>query len=97
MVTIVGLAVVGGAAILVGREFLEPARERAESKEGVLTGAYAPRLEECRVLEDSELPEGLRRPAVGESLLYVSVVALYPGAAGAPDLRTYLLDHVNGV
>jgi hypothetical protein len=97
VITIVGLAVLGGAAIFIGGEFLEPAQEQAESKESVLTGAYAPRLDECRALDDSELPEGLRPPAVGEDLLYVSVVVLYPGAAEAPDLRTYLLDHVNGV
>ncbi|MHC4224382.1 MAG: hypothetical protein ACYSX0_01420 [Planctomycetota bacterium] len=97
VVTIVGLAVVGGAAIFIGSKFLEPAQEKAQSKESVLTGAYAPRLDDCRALEDGELPEGLRPPAVGEDLLYVSVVVLYPGAAETPDLRTYLLDHVNGV
>ena len=50
MVTLLGLAAFAVAAIFVGRAVLKPAQERAQSKEGVLTGAYAPCLDECRAL-----------------------------------------------
>jgi len=95
-VTILGIAVIAGAAILIGRAFLDPAQEEAESKRKVLTGAYAPRLEEMRELDDSELPGELEPPGVGEDIAYVLVVVLYPGVSLAPDPAGYEIEDVNG-
>ncbi len=46
-----------GAAIYVGRAYLNPAAEESQRKKSVLTGAMDPRLIEVTVLQDSDLPE----------------------------------------
>ena len=95
--TILGLAVVAGAAIFLGRAYLKPASERAQASEKVLSGAYDARIEMCRFLEDNELPEEIPPPEVGSDTRYLRVLVLFPEVtiiAGAAD--EYHLGHVNG-
>ncbi len=96
LITLLGIAILAGAAIFIMRQFLKPAAEKAERKEPVLTGAYDVRLDSCRVLEDHELPEGLEPPGVGDESLYLLVVALYPGRDNAPPAEQHFLGRVNG-
>ena len=94
---ILGIALVAGAAIFIGLEFLKPASESAQAKEDVLSGAYAARVEVCTLLEDAELPEGLEPPEIGSTQRYLRVVVLFPEVnviKGAKD--EYHLDRVNG-
>ena len=56
IVLLAGVAIVGGAAIFIGRAWLKPAAERAEARKGVLTGAYAARVEFCDFVPYTELP-----------------------------------------
>lgn len=97
IITTVGLVAIGGAAIFVGRQFLQPAAEEKARREEGLTHAYSPRQHSCRVVEDHELPEELPRPPVGADWIYVAVVVLYPGMASPPPRTDYLLDRINGV
>lgn len=94
--TVVGITILAGGAIFVGRAMLRPATEEVERREPVLTGAMNPRLHECRMLEDTELPEGIEPPQVGEDVLYLRVAVLYPGVAEAPAAKEHVLDKVNG-
>ncbi len=96
VITLLGIALLAGAAIFIMRQFLKPEAEKAERKEPVLTGAYDVRLDSCHILEDHELPEGLEPPAVGDESLYLRVVALYPGRDNAPPAAQHFLDRVNG-
>ena len=93
--TVLGLAILGGGAIFISRALLSPATEEAERRTPVLTGALDPQLHEFRVLEDNELPAGLLPPKVGEDLLYLLVVVLYPGSERVPSPDEHILDRVN--
>jgi len=95
-VTAVGLGLVGLAAVLFGRDLLKPAAERKERDTSVLTGLHDPKVIDCRFLEDSEVPEELPRPGVGEDWRYLLVEVLYPAAAKAPDPEGHYLDQVDG-
>jgi hypothetical protein len=95
--TIIGLAILAGGAIWVGRQFLEPAQEMAEADSSVLSGAYEARLEECRVLAPSELPDGLRPPKVGEAFDFVLVAVLYPEREQVPTPELHHLDRIDGL
>lgn len=87
---------IAGAAVIAGK-FLFPTKHATGAKgEGILTKEYAPRLRECRFLEDTELPEGLAAPEVGAAEAYLLVVVLYPGVAAAPAATAFALDKVNG-
>lgn len=94
-VTVVGLGLVGLAAVLLGRNLLKPAAEKRERDTSVLTGLHDPKVVDCRFLEDSEVPEGLPRPGVGEEWRYLRVEVLYPAAAKAPDPEGHFLDQVD--
>jgi hypothetical protein len=94
--TVLGIAILAGGAIFVSRAMLRPATEEVERREPVLTGAHDPRLYDCRVLEDTELPEGLEPPSVGEDYLWLRVVVFYPGVAEAPAPQEHVFDKVNG-
>ena len=97
LVSILGLAVVAGAAIYIGRAFLKPASEQAQASSGVLSGAYDARVETCAILEDHELPEGLKRPDIGSSDRYVQLIVLFPQAAKISGKKDeYHLDRING-
>jgi len=96
MITLLGIAVLAGAAIFIMRQFLKPAAEKAERDEPVLTGAYDVRLDACHILEDHELPEGLSAPGVGDESLHLLVVALYPGRDNAPPAEQHFLERING-
>ncbi|NJN14552.1 MAG: hypothetical protein HC813_02710 [Planctomycetes bacterium] len=96
VITLVGLAILAGAAIFIARHLLKPQAEKVERSAPVLTGAYDVQLAECRILEDHELPEGVTPPAVGENIFYVSVIALYPGRENAPEAGKHYLDRING-
>jgi len=94
---ILGIAVVAGAAIFIGREFLKPASERAQAQEKVLSGAYDPRIEFCSLLEDAELPEGLEPPEVGSTQRYLRVIVLFPEVNVIKGAKhEYHLDRING-
>jgi len=93
---VAGLAIVGLAAILIGRHMLKPAAEKQERSRTVLTGLTEPRLARCHILEDSEVPEGVPKPRVGEVIEYLGVEILYPGAARVPDHSGMFLARVNG-
>lgn len=85
-----------GAAIYVGRSYLNPAAEKSERDRSVLTGAMDPRLDDLAVLQDSELPDGVAPPRVGEDAMYVRVSVLYPGLPDVPDPDQHRLTQVNG-
>jgi hypothetical protein len=94
--TLVGVLLIAGAAVIVGK-FLFPAKPAHTAKgEGILSKEYAPRLRECRFLEDTELPEGVEPPEVGAPEAYLLVVVLYPGVAAAPKSTEFALDRING-
>ncbi|MGQ0613216.1 MAG: hypothetical protein ACT4PV_05705 [Planctomycetaceae bacterium] len=93
---VVGLAIVGMAAIVIGRHMLKPAAEKQERSRTVLTGLTEPRLARCRILEDSEVPEGVEAPRVGEAVVYLAVEILYPAAARVPEHAGMFLSRVNG-
>lgn len=97
MASIIGIAILAGGAIFFGTAMLDPARERVEQAEPVLTGAYELRLQSCRILEDDELPEGVRPPEVGQDRLFVRVELLYPGRDKSPPPETHRLQRVNGL
>ncbi|MEM8884432.1 MAG: hypothetical protein AAGD14_10200 [Planctomycetota bacterium] len=94
--TIIGLALLTGAAIFVGRSYLQPASEGAQRQESVLTGHLDPRLVDAFVLQDSELPRGVAAIAVGEPAMYMQVSVLYPALPRVPEPNKHKLTHVNG-
>jgi hypothetical protein len=94
--TLLGIAAVAVAAIFIAKGMLRPAKEEVERLAPVLTGQYAPQLQECVLLEDSQLPEGLAPPKVDEDLRYVQVEILYPGVEKTPPPADHLLERVNG-
>ncbi len=96
LLTILGIAAIAVAAVLVAQKFAGPAGEKAEANQKVLTHAYKPKFHECRALDDDEVPESLPRPGVDEDLVYVSVVILYPGVDRVPEPRDHRLIGVNG-
>lgn len=95
--TALGLAVVTVAAVLFAKSYMRPAQEKVQQRQDVLTNAYEARLVECRILEDNELPAGLRRAEVDEDLIYVQVTVLYPGVDRAPAPEKHFLKEINGV
>ena len=95
LTSLLGLGILVGGVFLLVRPFLT--KEEAKKKDNsVLTGLQEPQLHRIAVLEDSELPDGVRRPDVDEDLLYISVVIFYPGAARVPGVGSYRLERVNG-
>ena len=96
ILTILGIAAIGGAAVFIAQKFAGPAGEKAEANQKVLTHAYKPKFEECRELTDEEVPDSLPRPGVDEDLVYVGVVVLYPGVDRVPEPRDHRLIGVNG-
>jgi len=94
--TIVGIAVVAVAAIFIAKYMLRPAKEEVERKATVLTGEYTPTVHECRILEDSEVPDELPRPKVDDDLRYVQVLVHYPGVSTTPPAADHVLDLING-
>jgi hypothetical protein len=93
--TILGLAVLAGVAIYVGKSYLSPAGEQAERDESVLTGALDPRIDSVELLEDSDLPEGVDAPMVGDLTRYVRVTIFYPDRPQAPAGEDHKLTRVN--
>jgi hypothetical protein len=85
-----------GAAIYVGRAYLNPAAEESQRKESVLTGAMDPRLIEVTVLQDSDLPEDVPALRIGEDAMYLLVSVLYPGVPEVPEPKEHRLTLVNG-
>ncbi len=96
ILTILGIAGIAIGAVFIAQRFASPAQEKVEANQKVLTGAYRPQLVECRVLEDSEVPEPLPQPDVDEDLVYVAVVVLYPGVERVPEPKDHRLIGVNG-
>ena len=94
-VTILGFAVLAGAVIYVGQSYLNPAGEKAERDESVLTGALDPRIEYAELLEDADLPEGIDAPKVGDLTRFMRVLILYPDQPRAPDPMTHKLTQVS--
>jgi len=97
VVTVIGLGLIAVGAVFFGGNVLKPAAERTERDRSVLTGLHQPKLAECRFLEDSELPEGVARPAVGEDWQYLRIVVLYPAAAKAPEPKEHRLEPIGGI
>ena len=89
--TILGLAALAGAVFYIGQSYLDPATERAEQEQTVLTGALDPVVEFAEILEDAALPEGIEPPTVGDDIRYVRVSILYPDRIKAPEARSHLL------
>ncbi len=94
MTSLLGLGILAGGIFLFVRPFIT--KEEPKKEDSVLTGLQEPQLHRVAVLEDSELPEGVRRPDVDEDLMYLSVVVFYPGAARVPGVGTFRLERVNG-
>ena len=94
--TILALAVIGGGAIYLAITYLKPKQEEAERRKDVLNPDAQPRLVECVVLEDNELPEGIKPPGVGDTRVYVSVTIFYPGLVTVADLDDHILDMLDG-
>lgn len=94
--TLVGIALLAGAAIYLGNAYLFPAAEQTERKEAVLTGNLDPQLEGVVVLQDSELPRGVTPPKVGEDAMYIRVTVLYPALPRVPDPKEHHLVDING-
>ena len=97
VVTLLGVTVLAAAAFVVIHYALGPAEDAAERRQGVLTGLTAPRLLDCLILEDADLPAGVPPPPVGRDVLYISVGVLYPSATQEPDNGSYKLVEINGV
>jgi len=95
--TALGLTVVTVAAVLFAKSYMRPAQEKVQRGQEVLTNAYQARLIECVVIEETELPEGLRRRRIDEDLVYVQVTVLYPGLDQAPSPEKHILSEINGV
>jgi len=95
--TALGLTVVAVAAVLFAKSYMRPAQEKVQRRQSVLTNAYQARLVECMILEDRDLPVGLRRPDVDEDLVYVQVTVLYPGVDRVPSPNEHVLIEINGV
>jgi hypothetical protein len=93
---ILGIALLAGAAIWIGRAYLNPAAEQSERNESVLTGAMDPRLQEIEVVQDADLPDGVPAPQVGEDAMYLRVSVLYPGLPDVPEPHRHKLTRVNG-
>jgi hypothetical protein len=85
-----------GAAIYVGRTYLDPAAEESQRNKSVLTGAMDPQLIEAAVLQDSDLPDGVPPLRVGEDAMYLLVSVLYPGVPQVPEPKEHRLTLVNG-
>lgn len=96
VLTVFGIAAIAFGAVFFAQRYMSPAKERVQASQKVLTHAYQPKFIECRVLEDSEVPDSLPRPKVDEDLIYVTVVVLYPGVDRVPDPRDHRLIGVNG-
>lgn len=96
ILTILGIAALAIVAVIFAQKMTTPAQEKVEAGKKVLTNAYEPRLEDCYVPQDAELPAGIRRPGVDEDLVYVAVVVLYPGVDQAPTPAEHRLIGVNG-
>ncbi|MHC4956532.1 MAG: hypothetical protein ACYTGZ_22050 [Planctomycetota bacterium] len=93
--TILGIAVLAGAAIYIGSRYLSPGAEHAERKEAVLTGALEPQVEAVEFLEDSDLPPGVTPPKVGEPMRYVRLTIFYPQRPKVPTPSDHHLTQVN--
>lgn len=97
LLTALGLTVVTVAAVLFAKSYMRPAQEKVQRSQDVLTNAYQAQLVECVVLEDAELPAGLRRPDVDEDLIYVQITVLYPGVERVSSPEKHVLSEINGV
>jgi hypothetical protein len=96
VLTLLGLGAAAVLAIFIGKQFLGSAEDAKDRREDDLTGLTLPRLESINVLEDSELPQGIEPPGVGDSFMYIEVDILYPSAAREPDGDPYGLAGING-
>lgn len=96
ILTILGIAAIAVGAVFIAQRFANPAKEKVQANQKVLTGAYKPQLIDCLVLEDPEVPESLPRPGVDEDLVYVAIVVLYPGVERVPEPKDHRLIGVNG-
>lgn len=94
--TIIALAAIALGAIFLARNMLNPAKEKVEQRQAVLNEDARPRVTECVVLEDADLPEHLDRPAVGTDVLYVSITVFYPDFPEVPTPEQHVLDTING-
>ena len=89
--TILGFAALVAAVFYIGQSYLDPAAERAEQEQTVLTGALDPVVEFAEMLEDADLPQSIEPPGVGDDIRYVRVSVLYPDRANAPEASVHLL------
>jgi len=96
ILTIFGIAAIAVGAVFVAQRFASPAKEQVQQSQKVLTQAYEAQLVECYQLQDSDIPDGLPKPAVDEDLVYVAVVVLYPGVERVPEPKDHRLIGVNG-
>lgn len=94
--TIIALAGIAVGAIFLARGMLNPAKEKVEQKQAVLNSEARPRVTDCLVVEDADLPDELEPPPVGASFMYVAVTVFYPDFPDVPDLEKHVLDAVNG-
>ena len=95
-ITILAIALLAGAAIYAGRSYLNPAVEESMRNESVLTGHLDPRLDDIEVLQDSDLPDEVTPPKVGEAAMFIRVTVLYPAMPRVPDPEDHRLVRVNG-
>ncbi|HEX5137028.1 MAG TPA: hypothetical protein VFY93_08660 [Planctomycetota bacterium] len=96
VLTIFGIAAIAVGAVFIAQRFANPAKERVQQGQKVLTQAYEPQYRECYQLQDSEIPAGLPKPGVDEDLIYVAIVVLYPGVERVPEPKDHRLIGING-
>jgi hypothetical protein len=96
VLTLLGIAGIAVGAVLIAQKFVNPAKEKAQANQKILTDAYEPQLFGCYLLEDAEIPAGLPKPGVDEDLVYVAVVVLYPGVDRVPEPKDHRMIGING-
>ena len=93
LATILAFAIIGAIAFFLARSFFSEDSDESTPGGEVFTGAYNPRLDECRVLADSELPRDIE---IGKDTIHMLISILYPDTPSIPQLDKHRVEEVNG-
>lgn len=93
LATILAFAIIGAIVFFLVRSFYSGDSDETGPGGEVFTGAYDPRLDECRVLADSELPRDIE---IGKDTIHMLVTILYPDTPSVPQLDKHRIEEVNG-
>jgi len=94
LATILAFAIIGAIIFFLVRSFYSEDADEGNSGGEVFTGAYDPRLDECRVLADSELPRDVE---IGKDTIHMLVSVLYPDTPSIPQPEKHQIEEINGV